>query len=85
MVAGVQTFINYFFDKKEKKIPNWLVIIYLVISVLLASLTVSSGIDVIPIICAISYIMLITVQKEATIRKFSLMNAGFWFIYDMII
>lgn len=85
IVAGIQTFINYFFDKKEKKIPNWLIIIYLVVSVSLASLTVSNGIDVIPIICAVSYIMLITVQKESTIRKFSLLNAGFWFIYDILI
>lgn len=85
IVAGIQTFINYFFDKKEKKIPNWLVIIYLIVSVSLAGLTVSSGIDVIPIICAISYIMLITVQKEATIRKLSLLNEGLWLIYDIII
>ena len=85
IVAGIQTFINYFFDKKEKKIPNWLIIVYLVVSVSLASLTISNAIDVIPIICAVSYIMLITVQKESTIRKFSLLNAGFWFIYDILI
>lgn len=85
IVAAFQTLINHFLDCKQKKTPIWLVIIYLIASVALASLTVSKVIDVIPILCAILYIMLITVQKEATIRKFSLANVVLWVIYDIIV
>ena len=81
-VAGFETFINNIFDFHHKKVPNWLIAIYIMISIGLGCWTFNKFIDVLPIMASIVYIFLINLKKESAIRKFTLMNISLWIIYD---
>lgn len=82
--AIVQTFINKIFENKNKQVPRWLIIIYVVISIILGAITFKSYIDILPIICSILYSLTIIQDKEKNIRRISLVNIILWIIYDIV-
>ncbi len=82
--AIVQTFINKIFENKNKQVPRWLIIIYVVISIILGAITFKSYIDILPIICSILYTLTIIQDKEKNIRRISLVNIILWIIYDIV-
>lgn len=84
-IGGAQTLINNFFDSKNRNIPKFLLVIYMFISVSLGVISYSSLIDVMPIICSVIYIILITIKKESNIRKLTLLDMIIWTIYDFIV
>ena len=84
LFAIIQVVINNFFEKKQKRVPNIIIGMYIVISILLGLITFSSIIDVLPIICAILYTITILQDKEKNIRRISLVNIILWIIYDII-
>lgn len=84
-ISGFETFINNLYNNKSKKIPKWLIFIYFVVSVTLGIYTYSAFVDFIPIIGSILFIGAISVNKESTIRKVTLINMIMWTIYDIFV
>lgn len=80
--AIIQTLINNFYEKKGKKLPFPLLIIFIIISIVLGSLTFKNIIDILPIICSVLYSLIIVQSKEKIIRILSLINIILWLIYD---
>lgn len=81
-VAIIQTSINYFFDKKEKKLPRWLIGSYMIVFILCGLITYQTYLDILPILCSILYTTTIIQTKEKNIRRITLINAISWLVYD---
>ncbi len=84
-IAGVQTTLSYFFEKRNKKFPFWLVIISIFVSLLAGFFTYQRPLDLLPIIAAIIYVYSIIQTQEKFIRQLTLLNLFIWIIYDFVI
>ena len=84
LFAIFQTFINNYFEKNEKDVPKVLIVLYIIISILLGSITFNNYIDIMPIVCSILYTIIILQKKEANIRKIALINIIIWVVYDIL-
>ncbi len=82
--AIIQTVINNFFERKEEKVPKYVVGIYIIISIICGLITYKKLIDILSVICSILYTMSILQSKEKNIRKLSLINILLWIVYDII-
>lgn len=82
--AIVQTFINKFFENKNKQVPKIVIAIYIIISIILGAITFKASIDIVPIICSILYTLTIIQDKEKNIRIISLVNILLWILYDTV-
>ena len=82
--AIVQTFINKFFENKNKQVPKIVIAIYIIISIILGAITFKASIDSVPIICSILYTLTIIQDKEKNIRIISLVNILLWILYDTV-
>lgn len=83
--AVIETFINYLFDSKNKKVPIYIIGIYVVINIALGLSSYHSLLDILPIVCALLYCATICMQKESNIRKLMFANQSLWLVYDIIV
>ena len=83
--AVFETFINYLFDKKNKQVPIYVIIFYVVVNLILGISSYNSVIDIIPIVCALLYCATVCTKKESNIRKEMFGNQTLWLIYDIIV
>ena len=81
-IAMLQTYIKYKFDQKDKKMPIYLQLIFIGISIIGGIFTSHNLLDVIPIICLVLYTLSILQSKEKDIRLFTVANILGWMIYD---
>ena len=84
-VEGIETIINTIFEHKNKTIPKWLLVIYLLIALGIGVYTYTSIIDLFAILGGILYVLLITVKKESSIRKITFILMIIWITYDFIV
>lgn len=82
LIAVVQTFINYIYNKKNQKLPKFYIPIYIVVSLIAGIYTYEEPMDVLAIICAMLYIASICQVKERNIRIVSLINMSIWIVYN---
>ena len=81
---SIESVINNNIESKNKKIPLWLVIFYLLIVAIIGKYSYKSVIDFLPIIGGIIYVILITLKKEKNIRFASLIMSIVWLIYGLL-
>ena len=83
-VAVLEMLINYFFfEKKKKDVPLYLIFIYIIINIILGIIPYTNIIDILPIICATLYCVTIACKKESNIRKLMFLNQVFWLTVDL--
>lgn len=85
LFAVLETFINYLFDNKQKRVPIYIIIFYVVVNILLGLISFNSLLDILPIICALLFCASVCAQKESTIRKLMFSNQSIWLVYDIIV
>lgn len=83
--AVLETFINYLFDSKNKKVPIYIIAIYVVVNLILGFSTYKGILDLIPIVCALLFCATVCTKKESTIRKLMFGNQSLWLVYDIIV
>ena len=81
----LETIINYLFDSKNKKIPVYIIIFYIVVNLILGFSSYKTILDLVPIICALLYVGTVCTKKESNIRKLMFANQSFWLVYDIIV
>ena len=82
-VAVIQTMINYIYVKKDKKLPNFFIVIYVIASLIVGIYSYKELMDILTILCAMLYIASICQTKEKNIRIISFLNFVFWIIYNI--
>ena len=83
--AVFETFINYLFDSKNKKVPLYVIAFYIIVNILLGASTYKTVLDIIPVTCAIIYCLTVCMKKESNIRKLMFSNQSLWLVYDIIV
>lgn len=83
--AVFETFINYLFDSKNKSVPYYIIVIYVIVNIGLGLYTYNTLLDIIPIACALLYCASVCSKKETNIRKIMFGNQTLWLIYDITV
>ena len=81
--AVIETFVNYLFDSKNKKIPIFIIAFYVIVNISLGIFTYHSPLDILPIICSLIFCATVCVPKESQVRKLMMGNQVVWLIYDL--
>ncbi|MBQ6498172.1 MAG: YgjV family protein [Bacilli bacterium] len=85
MFAVLETFINYQFDSKNKNVPIYVIIFYVVVNIVLGMISYHKVLDIVPVICALLFCATVCTKKEANIRKIMFANQSTWLVYDLIV
>lgn len=83
VVDTIITFINYKLALKEKKINKWLGVLFIIIAIATSVYTYQSIVDILPIICSITFTLSVMQTKEKNIRRLVFINLVCWFTYDI--
>ena len=82
-IACVQVIINYFFDRKDKKIPPVLIAIY-ALSFIAVNITVfSAWFDAFSFAATMLYVASMAQTKVSCYRILYALNSSCWIIYDI--
>ena len=83
-LGALQSIINYFYDRKMKPLPNWLIAAYAIAFVAL-NLAVSgvSPLGILAIVASLTFIMCIGQKNGKKYRFWTLVNMGLWCTYDV--
>ena len=82
-VGGAQAIINYFFDRKNKKLPVWLISLYALAFIVVNLLVFKSIFDLIAMIASLTFVMCIGQKNGKKYRAWSLVNTTLWLAYDL--
>jgi hypothetical protein len=85
LFAVLETFVNYCFDSKNKKVPIYIIGFYVVVNIALGLMSYHTPLDLLPIVCALLYCATVCVPKESMIRKLMFGNQSIWLVYDIIV
>ena len=83
IVAVVQTIVYYFYSKTNKKAPNFMVFVFLVLFLLCSITTYKGKTDIIPAIASFTCAMALAQSKASGYRICMLLNGLLWMIYDV--
>ena len=83
--AILEMIINYFFERKGKDVPKFLVGIYIICNIIIGSLTFTGPLDIIPILAAIIFCFTILTKSEQNIRKLMFVNQCLWLVFDLAV
>ncbi|MDD3048392.1 MAG: YgjV family protein [Bacilli bacterium] len=85
IVMDIETFIVYMFDKKEKKIPTWLIYTMIIGSTLITSLFYQSWVDLFAIAACIPYALLLIQKEEKNVRLFTFIFLLLYTTFDILV
>ncbi len=83
-IGAAQTLINFFFERKGKAIPTWLVVVYAAIIIAINAAVLQAPIDVLAIIASLTFILCIGQNNGAKYRFWTIVNMVLWCSYDLI-
>ena len=81
-VGAVQTIINYFFERKNKPLPIWLIVTYAVVFAVVNVLAFAKITDIFALLACLAFVMSIGQKTGKQYRVWTLTNAVFWVAYD---
>lgn len=84
-IGAAQAIINYFFESKNKLLPKWLVVIY-VIAFIAVNLIVGgfSALGILAIVASLTFVMCIGQKSGAKYRFWTIVNMLLWITYDIL-
>lgn len=83
-VGGAQAIINYFFDRKNKPLPIWLVAVYALSFIVVNMLVYKQLIDLIAMVASLTFVMCIGQKNGKTYRIWTFINTALWLSYDLL-
>ncbi len=84
-LGALQTLINYFFDKKGRALPIWLIVAYAV-AFIVCNLLVGgfTALCLLAMVASLTFIMSIGQKSGARYRFWTIVNIGLWCLYDIL-
>lgn len=83
-IAVVQTIINYFFSRKEKALPKWLIALYAISFTAVNIVFFERFADLFALVAALAFVAGICVTDGRKYRLWTLLNASLWLVYDLV-
>ena len=83
-IGGAQTIINYFFDRKNKKLPIWLIVLYVAAFTAVNLMVFTQLVDLVALVASVSFVLCIGQKNGAKYRLCTALNASLWITYDLL-
>ena len=83
-IGAVQTTINFFFERKEKPIPKWLIGIYAAAFIGINLLVYTQPADLIAILACLTFIGCVGQKTGKSYRLWAICNCVLWLTYDLV-
>lgn len=84
-IMAIETLINYLYDKKNKKIPMWLIYTMIFGSTIIASLFYQSWVDLFAIVSCIPFVLMLIQKEEKSVRLFTFIFLLFYTTFDILV
>lgn len=85
LIGLVITIVAYGYTKKERTIPKWLIVVFIIVTLVGGIFTYDNLYSLMAIGCGITYALIITSKNMKAIRKLNILQALLWTIYDLIV
>jgi len=91
ILGAIQCLLNYIYTKKEKLLPKLTPCFFLLMSVLNSAVHISASgifhfpVDLIPVSCALLFVIGVNVKNAGATRLFFLANSSLWVAYDLMV
>ena len=82
-VGALQTIINYFYERKNKPIPVWLIGVYARAFTVVNLLAFSRITDILALLACLTFVMCIGQKNGRKYRIWTVANSGLWALYDL--
>ena len=84
-IGAAQTLINYFFDRKRKPLPAWLIALY-AIAIVVCNLLVGgfTALGLLAIVATLTFILCIGQKDGARYRFWTVVNMVLWCLFDVL-
>ena len=83
-VGAVQSIVNYFFDRKNKPLPIWLIVVYALAFAAVNIAVFSQFADVFSLLACMAFVLCIAQKNGKNFRIWTLANAALWLTYDIV-
>jgi len=82
-VGALQSIINFIFERKNKALPVWLIVVYGAMFVVIDLLVYTQIFDIITLVAALMFVMGISAKSGKRFRMWTLLNVLLWITYDL--
>lgn len=83
ILATVQTIIIFIFRITNKKIPNYVIILFMASFIVGTIITYTRLLDIVPCIAALIFVISIIQTRASVCRVYSMANSALWIVYDI--
>lgn len=83
-VGALQTFINYFYNKKGTSIPVWLICVYVIIFLCMNIAVLESYIGILALLASLCFVGCISAKDGKGYRFWQIINSFLWISYDIL-
>lgn len=83
IIAIFQAFATYIFNKKEKKIPWFVIGIFMICYIACSLMALNTAIDLLPCLAALTFAISLVQEKSSIYRICMLLNILLWVGYDV--
>ena len=83
-IGGLQAIINYFFNRNNKKIPKWLILVYVLIFLALNLAVINSPIGLLALFASLCFVGSISAENGKGYRLWQIVNSSLWISYDIL-
>ena len=83
-VGAAQSIINYFYDKKNKKLPVWLIAVYALAFIVVNLMVLKQLFDLVAMIASLTFIMCVGQKTGRKYRVWTFINTALWITYDLL-
>ena len=83
-VACVQVMINFIFDVKERKIPLWLIVVYMIAFLSVNLLTFANWYDAFALAASALFVVSVAQSDAKYYRVLYFLNSTVWILYDFL-
>ncbi len=82
-IGGSQAIINYFFSKKNKPIPTWLMCIYAALFFGANVAVLTAPVGILALLASLSFVGCVSAKNGASYRIWQTVNSTLWILYDI--
>ena len=84
MVSVVRSIVFYFYEKKGKSIPKWMLAVFVAVLALLGYLTYTNLLGLLPIVITVAYAYSMWQKNLVVVRWIYIIAACGWIVYNIV-
>jgi len=83
-IGGAQAIINYFFNSRGKRIPIWLVSVYVLLFFGINLAVLESATGILAVLASLCFVGSISAKNGKGYRIWQIVNSSLWICYDIL-